>query len=128
MIVRFNAPLVFFNARYFEQSIKQAIADKGPGLKWLILDAMPITQIDVTGYWTMRNLIEKLQSEGITVAIAGRRQETIEWRKSRGLPSMDELSLPIFPTLRKAVRAYHQLIHPPSDPKASADGLGSRAV
>lgn len=110
MIVRFNAPLVFFNARYFEQSVKKAIADKGPELKWLILDSMPITQIDVTGYWAMRNLIEKLQSEGITVAIAGRRQETIEWRKSRGLPSIDELSLPIFPTLRKAVRAYHQLI------------------
>lgn len=112
MIVRFNAPLVFFNARYFEHAIQNAIAKKGPELKWLILDAMPITQIDVTGYWTMRELIEKLQSEGITFAIAGRRQETIEWRKLRGLPSIDELSLPIFPTLRKAVRAYHQLLTP----------------
>lgn len=112
MIVRFNAPLVFFNARYFEQAISKAIADKGPELKWLILDAMPITQIDVTGYWTMRELIQKLQNEGITVAIAGRRQETIEWRKTRGLPSMDELNLLIFPTLRKAVRAYHRSANP----------------
>lgn len=127
MIVRFNAPLVFFNARYFEQAIKKAIADKGPALKWLILDAMPITQIDVTGYGTMSDLIQKLQNEGITVAIAGRRQETIEWRKSRGLPSMDELAVLIFPTLRKAVRAYRLLANPVPVNPAPIDPLPDTA-
>lgn len=108
LIIRFNAPLVFFNARFFEVSLNKEIARKGPDLRWLVIDAMPITQIDVTGYWTMRGLIEKLNALNIKVALAGRRQETIEWRISRGLPAISELDAPVFPTLRKAVRAYHQ--------------------
>ncbi|HEY6611488.1 MAG TPA: sulfate permease [Pseudomonas sp.] len=103
LLLRFNAPLVFFNANYFRQQVEQAVERAGAGLHWLVLDAMPITQMDVTGYFAVEELKTALRQKGIQLAIAGRYQEIIEWRKAHALEADDTL---YFPTMRKAVKAF----------------------
>ncbi|MOA49288.1 STAS domain protein [compost metagenome] len=94
---------MFFNANYFRQQVEQAVERAGAGLHWLVLDAMPITQMDVTGYFAVEELKTALRQKGIQLAIAGRYQEIIEWRKAHALEADDTL---YFPTMRKAVKAF----------------------
>src|SRR5271165_6030945 len=53
VIFRFNAPIVFFNASYFRKTVLEAIAGAGADLRWFVLDAIPVSQIDVTGWHTV---------------------------------------------------------------------------
>ena len=39
---------MFFNAPYFKQQAQAAMDAASPGLKWFVLDALPLTQVDVT--------------------------------------------------------------------------------
>src|SRR4029077_3531913 len=52
MLLRFNSPVVFFNAPYFKREIMAAAHAAGPSLRWLVLDMLPITMIDATGLYT----------------------------------------------------------------------------
>ncbi|MNE44501.1 putative sulfate transporter [compost metagenome] len=103
LLLRFNAPLVFFNANYFKQQVEHAVERAGAGLHWLVLDAMPITQMDVTGYFAVEDLKTTLRQKGIQLAVAGRYQELMAWRKAHALEDDDIL---YFPTMRKAVKAF----------------------
>lgn len=103
LLLRFNAPLVFFNANYFKQQVEHATERAGDGLRWLVLDAMPITQMDVTGYFVVESLKATLRQKGVQLVIAGRYKEITEWRKAHGLAADDTL---YFPTMRKAVKAF----------------------
>lgn len=103
LLLRFNAPLVFFNAAYFKQRAVQAVERAGDDLRWLVLDAMPVTQIDVTGYFAIEELKTTLHQKGVQLAIAGRPREIAEWRRTHALEDDDTL---YFPTLRKAVKTF----------------------
>lgn len=103
LLLRFNAPLVFFNANYFRQQVEHAVAHAGDGLRWLVVDAMPITQMDVTGYFAVESLKATLRAKGIQLVVAGRRKEILDWRKAHALEDDDTL---YFPTMRKAVKAF----------------------
>jgi len=103
LLLRFNAPLVLFNANYFRQQVERAVERAGDGLHRLVLDAMPITQIDVTGYFMIEELKTTLRQKGIQLAVAGRDQELMAWRKAHALEDDDIL---YFPTVRQAVKAF----------------------
>lgn len=103
LLLRFNAPLVFFNAAYFKQQVEHAVERAGDGLRWLVLDAMPVTQMDVTGYLALEELKATLRQQGVQLVIAGRPGQIAEGRKRRQLESDDTL---YFPTMRKAVKAF----------------------
>lgn len=103
LLLRFNAPVVFFNANYFKQQVERAVARAGESLRWLVVDAIPITQMDVTGHFVVEDLKTALRQKGVQLVIAGRRQEIVEWRKTHALAADDTL---YFPTMRKAVKAF----------------------
>jgi high affinity sulfate transporter 1 len=103
LLLRFNAPVVFFNANYFKQQVVRAVEHAGAGLCWLVLDALPITQMDVTGYFVVEDLKATLRQQGVQLVVAGRRKEIAEWRKAHALEDDDTL---YFPTMRKAVQAF----------------------
>jgi len=102
LLFRFNAPIVFFNAPFFKRSIYQAIETAGPGLRWFVMDMIPITMVDITGLQTVREVIETLRTRGITLIAAGRQTEWRLWAESRRLQS----GWRSFPTLRAAIKAY----------------------
>jgi len=114
VLFRFNGPLVFFNAPYFKHQARLAMETAGPELRWFVLDAIPLTQLDVTGYYELENLSETLRARGAELVLAGRLTETSELREARGLGEED-LVCRHFPTLRQAVRAYRTEHAPKSD-------------
>ena len=103
-LFRFNSPIVFFNAPYFKRSVLEAATAAGPALRWLVLDAVPVTSHDATGRHTLRELERELADRGIHIAIAGRKTEFMNWRRERGLDKLRPSSVRYFPTLQRAVR------------------------
>ncbi len=105
LLFRFNAPLVFFNAPHFKQKALAAIHAAGPDLKWFVLDAVPITGYDFTGYSELEDLAETLRELGAELVLAGRETETRELRQAKGISGSRVFSRQ-FPTLRQTVKAY----------------------
>ena len=71
LMFRFDAPIFFGNADYFESELRQRIEKRGPALKTIVLNSEAITYIDSTGQHMLVRLIERLQQQGYTVVISG---------------------------------------------------------
>jgi MFS superfamily sulfate permease-like transporter len=104
LLFRFNAPIVFFNAAFFKRSVMETVEAAGPGLKWFVMDMIPITTMDITGLQTARDVIETLRARGIAFVAAGRQTEWKHWTESRRLKTGHRS----FPTLRTAIEGYEQ--------------------
>ena len=105
VLYRFDGPLTFFNSDYF-RTRTMAVADTaGPRLRWLVIDAIPISQIDITGLYALRDLRERLEARGTTLILAGRKTEILIWLRQAGLYRPEHENW-IFPTLRQALKAY----------------------
>lgn len=101
LLVRFNAPITFFNASYFKREVMKAADEAGPGLRHVVLDLLPIPSIDATGLLTLIEVVETLRLRGVDFNAAGRATEWRHWAQARGF---DERRIRQFPTLRQAVR------------------------
>lgn len=107
VIYRFSGPITFFNSTYFKHRAIRAADTGGPELKWFVLDMIPVSQIDVTGVYTMLDLRDILAERGVWLVFAGRKTELTEWVKKIGIYN-DELESRMFPTLRQALKAYRE--------------------
>ena len=104
-LFRFNAPLVFFNAPYFKHQALSAIADAGPGLKWFVIDALPVTQVDVTGIYELEDLQQTLRERNVELVIAGSMRDKFDLARKGGLAETT-LDVRHFPTIEQAVQAF----------------------
>ncbi|MCF7992389.1 MAG: SulP family inorganic anion transporter [Thiohalocapsa sp.] len=107
VLFRFNGPLVFFNAAYFKRQALKAAADAGPDLRWMVLDMIPLTQLDVTGIDAIKDLEADLATRGVELVAAGRRTESADWLRERGMLEQVNMNRH-FPTLRQAMRAFRK--------------------
>lgn len=117
-LYRFNSPITFFNAAYFKQRALAAAAAAGPQLEWFVIDAIPISHIDVTGLYAVRDLRETLEARGVRLILAGRKTEFLNELREMDLyrPEQEQR---FFPTLRQAVKAWRSRSpDAPSDPKS----------
>lgn len=107
LLFRFDGSIVFFNADYFKDELKHAIhAQKDPVL-WVVVDASPISLVDLTAVTKLDELREELAEEGITFCIAGMRREPSKLFNRAGvMKRMGPKQL--FPGLKVAVRCYKQ--------------------
>jgi high affinity sulfate transporter 1 len=69
VVYRFDAPLIFANARMFGDSLR-AIAEKHPDLRWLIVAAEPITDVDTTASDMLHELDLWLNERGVSLVFA----------------------------------------------------------
>jgi len=83
MLLRFNSPVVFFNAPYFKREVIAAAEAGGPSLKWFVLDMLPITMVDATGLYAAEEVADTWQERGVVLAAAGRQTEWRIWAESR---------------------------------------------
>lgn len=104
---RFNAAVVFFNAAYFKREAMRLIDEAGPSLKWFVVDALPVTSVDVTGTYAIHELHEELKRRGAKLVVAGRRTEVARSLRRQGI-SEETMADFHFPTLRQAWRAYRK--------------------
>ena len=105
VLFRFNAPLVFFNADHFKQCALSAAQASGTDLRWFVIDAIPISDMDINGLEVMKDLHQKLASRNIQLVWAGRQSEMLMCLERMGEPIAAVSDL-IYPTLRQAVNAF----------------------
>ena len=106
ILYRFHGPLLFFNAPYFKQRVLAVANAAGPGLHWFVLDALPITMVDVTGIYALREIDREFAARNIVFGIAGRKAEVLQLRREKHIPLKDQLKARLFPTLRQALKAF----------------------
>jgi len=69
-IYSFGAPLFYANAGRFSEQIR-AIVGHGPSpVRWVIVDAEAITNVDYTAARVVRELAQELKDEGVTIGFA----------------------------------------------------------
>jgi MFS superfamily sulfate permease-like transporter len=104
VMFRFDAPLIFANARVFREQIRD-LARTDPPPRWIVIAAEPITDIDTTAAETLEDLDEYLDARGISLVLAELktpvRTKIERYRMAR---MIDEAHY--FPTLDEAVAAY----------------------
>ena len=71
LILRFDAQLYFGNKDYFKKQLYQEIENKGPELKFVVLNAEPINYIDSSATVLLERIILELREKGIQFMIAG---------------------------------------------------------
>jgi high affinity sulfate transporter 1 len=104
LVLRFDGPLVFFNAPHFKQQVLSTVSH-AEGIHWLMLDMLPVTRIDITGLTVLFELNRSLRALGIQLALAGRIENLSEQMQRRGI-SFESEQITVYPTLNTAVREY----------------------
>jgi high affinity sulfate transporter 1 len=70
VLLRFDAPLFFANANAFTDRVIAAIDERGETIRWVIVAAEPITDIDTTAAEGLEELLDELESRGVELAFA----------------------------------------------------------
>ena len=67
---RFYAPLLFSNASHFVERVRELVAASPTPVRWFLVDAQAITDIDITAAEALRALNNELQQQGIALKFA----------------------------------------------------------
>ena len=105
IVYRFDAPLVFANAAFFTERLEALVADAGPGLKCVVLDAEAISDFDSTAAEALETLDADLERRGVDLWIARANAPLRELLTATGLMKRLEEEH-IYPSVRAAVEAY----------------------
>jgi MFS superfamily sulfate permease-like transporter len=70
VLFRWDAPLFFANAEVFADRLRQAIASSPTPVRWVIVAAEPVTDLDTTAADVLQQLDEELAADGIDLRFA----------------------------------------------------------
>jgi high affinity sulfate transporter 1 len=70
LLYRFDAPLFFANAGYFRRRIHHLVDEATHRVRWVVVAAEPITDIDTTAADSLRQLLTELRQRQVTLAFA----------------------------------------------------------
>jgi MFS superfamily sulfate permease-like transporter len=76
IIYRFGAPLYFANATLFEEEIEKLVTQATAPVKWFVLDAEAMVDIDTSGEEVLHQVLTWLAKRGVTVAVSRANQPT----------------------------------------------------
>jgi SulP family sulfate permease len=82
---RYYAPLLFSNTSHFVERVRQLVSACPQPVRWFLLDAQAITDIDVTAVEALHSLHEELQQRGIALKIAHANRPLRELLERTGL-------------------------------------------
>jgi len=106
VLFRFDAPLIFANARVFRDQIR-ALARTDPPPRWIVVAAEPMTDVDTTAADMLADLDVELNAAGISLVFAEMKtpvQTKIErYELTRTIDPAH-----FFPTVDDAVHAYRE--------------------
>jgi high affinity sulfate transporter 1 len=106
VIYRFDAPLFFANAKTFRDEVRR-MARSEPGLRWIVIAAEPVTDVDTTASDILEDLDEELNAEGISLVFAELKDPVRDKIERYGLTrTIDPRHF--FPTVESAVDAFRQ--------------------
>jgi MFS superfamily sulfate permease-like transporter len=105
VLFRWDAPLFFANAEFFQNSALDAVAASPLPVRWLVVGAEPVTSVDVTAADMLSELDDILRAAGISLYFAEMKDPVKDKLKRFGLFSrLGEEHF--FPTIGAAVNAY----------------------
>ena len=105
VVYRFDAPLIFANARMFGETVRE-IAEDDPDLRWIIVAAEPITDVDTTASDMLQELDAWLNARGVSLVFAEMKDPVrAEDRAVRAHPHHRPGALP--PDPRRGRRGVH---------------------
>jgi high affinity sulfate transporter 1 len=70
VLFRWDAPLFFANAEEFADRVRRAIASSPTPVRWVIVTAEPVTDLDTTAAEVLQHLDEELAAEGVDLRFA----------------------------------------------------------
>ncbi len=82
--IRFDGALRFVNVSYFEKAILK-LERENPNMIFILVQCSGINQIDASGIEMLRNLIEKLKSNGIHLAFSSVKHQVSKVMQTTGL-------------------------------------------
>ena len=104
VIFRFDAPLIFANARTFREHIRE-LAGAEPPPMWIVVAAEPITDVDTTAADMLEDLDEALNQRSINLVFAEMKDPVREKIETYGVTrTIDPAHF--FPTVDEAVAAF----------------------
>jgi SulP family sulfate permease len=107
VIYRFGAPLYFANAPLFLDEVEQVVAREPGSVRWFVLDAEAIVDVDTTGSEALRQTIAMLTGRDITFAVSRAHPSFRTWLERYGLLKLIDPSH-FYPTNRHAATAFRQ--------------------
>ena len=107
VIYRFDSAVVFFNADHFKTRAQAVVRTAPAPVRYLVLDAGAINQLDTTGAASLDRLCGDLQDQGVAIAVAGAKSAVRTMLQKTGLA--DRIGPDrMFPTLEAAVDALSE--------------------
>jgi MFS superfamily sulfate permease-like transporter len=107
VVYRFGAPLYFANSTLFLDEVEQLLARTTTPVRWFVLDAEAMVDIDTTGEQVLHQVLTWLANRGVTVAVSRANQPTTALLAHYHLMKLigkDRL----YPTNRHAIAAFRQ--------------------
>ena len=105
LLYRFDAPLFFANAGEFRRRLRGLLATITPRVRWVVVAAEPITDVDTSAAAILGELLAELRQQGVTLAFAELKGPVKDRLRRYGLYDQvgDER---FFPTVGTAVDGY----------------------
>jgi high affinity sulfate transporter 1 len=107
IIYRFGAPLYFANATVFEEEVEKLVTQAATPVKWFVLDAEAMVDIDTTGEQTLHQVLTWLAKRGVTVALSRANQSTAALLVQYHLLELIGENR-LYPTNRHAIAAFRR--------------------
>jgi high affinity sulfate transporter 1 len=105
LLYRFDAPLFFANGEEFARRIRARLVDAPTPVRWVVVAAEPITDVDTTAAAAIEDLLDVLEAQGVTLSFAELKDPVKDRLRRYGtLARIGEARC--FPTVGTAVDAY----------------------
>lgn len=76
IIYRFSRDLFYANTSFFSEEVQSLVKSAEPSVRWFILEARAITEIDYSASQTLRDVVKALSMQNVTFVISGLSPET----------------------------------------------------
>jgi SulP family sulfate permease len=84
-VMRFDGQLYFANAGYFEDKVLERVAEGGKELRFIIVDAGAINQLDATGEEILAHLVTRLHEQKIELLVAQMKKQFMDTLRRTGV-------------------------------------------
>jgi MFS superfamily sulfate permease-like transporter len=105
VLFRWDAPLFFANAEMFRVQILKAVSESPTQVKWVVVAAEPVTDVDITAADVLAELEHELLQSGIELCFAQMKGPVKDHLKRYGLFKKFGVEN-FFPTIGQAVDHY----------------------
>ncbi|MEW6517844.1 MAG: SulP family inorganic anion transporter [Thermodesulfobacteriota bacterium] len=108
-VVRFDGALFFANASYLDEQVMK-FRNEQPDLRYILLDARGINDMDASGEEALELLVERVRSAGLGFAMSGVKGQVMVVMQRTGL--LDKIGKDsLYPDTEQAVKTIIKKIH-----------------